>query len=189
MQATSFRDDPDFKASPARAVLRRVLWRIHWKVLPSRPLVLRKWWRGMQIMLPNSGAAAQVYYRKFSSPQILQTMTEHLRDGMVVLDLGAHAGEYTLITGALVRPSGAVFAFEPQPQLAAIIRGNVQRNRFSHVQVVECAIGNYTGNIGFVTDTRSMGGVDGRPRPNCDARAVFYARRFSEPGRHPAGFH
>ena len=151
-------DAPDFKANPARAVIRRLRWRLHWKVAPQTPFRVADWWSGLQITLPNSGAAAQIYYAGLSTPQIADSMSRTLRQGMTVFDIGAHAGEYSLIAASLVGPSGIVHSFEPQSGLAAVIRANLKVNNFTNTEVHEVAVGAASGHIGFVSDSRSLGG-------------------------------
>lgn len=158
MRSTTFRDAPDFKANPARAVIRRLRWRLHWKVAPQTPFRVSDWWSGLQIVLPNSGAAAQIYYAGLSTPQIAELMSRTLRRGMTVFDIGAHAGEYSLIAASLTGPSGIVHAFEPQSALAAVIRANLEVNNLTNTEVHEIAVGAASGQIGFVSDSRSLGG-------------------------------
>lgn len=45
-----------------------------------------------------------------------------LRRGDIVVDIGAHKGAYMYWMAGRVRPSGRVYAFEPQPRLAAALR-------------------------------------------------------------------
>lgn len=158
MQSHSFRHSPDFQANPARAVTRRALWRLHWAVYPHRPLVMRKWWRDLDIALPRSASAATVYYAGCSYGPMIQAMAQNLRPGDVFLDVGAHAGEYALIAARMAGPLGVAHAIEPQPQLAAVIRNNAERNRLSNLRVHACAICDVTGSINFFFDPGSMGG-------------------------------
>jgi len=127
-------------------------------VYPRDPILVRRWWRGLDIFLPKSGAAAHVYYRRFSSRTKLATLVEIVRPGMVTLDIGAHAGEYTLILARLCGPAGFVHAFEPQSDLARIVRQNAGRNGLTNIRVHEAAVGELAGTIGFVTNHKSRGG-------------------------------
>jgi FkbM family methyltransferase len=153
-----FFNQSDFKQNPMRAVSKRVFWRLHWCIHPDKPVLVRRWWRGMEIFLPHSAAAAPVYYRQFSSTATLQTLMEIVKPGMMVVDIGAHAGEYTLILSELCGKSGFVHAFEPQPELAEVIRRNVMHNGRSNVQVHQCAIASRTGRFAFMSDAKSGGG-------------------------------
>jgi len=60
--------------------------------------------------------------------------------GMVVLDVGAHIGQYTLVTSRLVGPGGQVHSFEPDPETFAWLRSNVQVNRLVNVTVNPVAV-------------------------------------------------
>lgn len=158
MRHGNFTGEPDFKRNPVRAVWRRVLWRLHWRAFPERPVVVKDWWRGMQISLPRSGSAAHIYYRTLSSAAKVRTLTEQLGDGMIAFDIGAHIGEYTLIMAALVRASGHVYAFEPQKNLAKTIRGNAAANRLDNITVFESAVGSGCGEVPFSSNPGSMAG-------------------------------
>lgn len=158
MRRGNFTDEPDFKRHPFRAVWRRILWRLHWRAFPERPVVVKDWWRGMQITLPRSGSAAHIYYRRFSSAAKVRMLTEGLREGMIAFDIGAHIGEYTLIMAALVRASGRVYAFEPQKDLARTIRENAAANRLDNVTVFQSAVGSGNGEVAFSSDPGSKAG-------------------------------
>jgi FkbM family methyltransferase len=112
----------------------------------------------MGIALPRSGAAAQIFYRRHSDASIVRVMEEFLRDGMVVLDIGAHVGEYTLIAAKVVGPRGKVHAIEPQPSCAEIVSRNAKLNRLENVTVYRCAVSNEDGETPFHIDRISMGG-------------------------------
>ena len=50
-----------------------------------------------------------------------------IKNGDVVLDIGANIGYYTLIFAKLVGNSGKVFAFEPEPENFKILQKNILR--------------------------------------------------------------
>jgi FkbM family methyltransferase len=54
-----------------------------------------------------------------------------LAPGKVFVDVGAHVGWFTLVACETVGPEGRVFAIEPQPRLASLIRSSLAVNGFS----------------------------------------------------------
>jgi FkbM family methyltransferase len=60
-------------------------------------------------------------------PELSSFMLRHLRPGMVVYDVGAHIGYFSLLAAACVGRSGAVHAFEPTPSTASVLRTNLAR--------------------------------------------------------------
>jgi FkbM family methyltransferase len=68
-------------------------------------------------------------------------ISERLKPGMVFVDVGAHVGWFTLLACAAVRPSGRVFAIEPQPRLASLLRSSISINGFDGLaSVFELAV-------------------------------------------------
>jgi FkbM family methyltransferase len=53
-----------------------------------------------------------------------------IRPGDACVDAGANAGHYTFLCASLVGPQGRVFAFEPNPEFAALIRQSITLNGF-----------------------------------------------------------
>ena len=58
--------------------------------------------------------------------------------GRTVIDIGAHIGCFTLLAASA---GHRVLALEPSPENFAILRRNVQRNRFTNVELVQAAVG------------------------------------------------
>lgn len=158
MRAVTFTSQPDFRAHPLRATFRRIIWRLHWQFRPQQPLVVHNWWRGMEILLPKSGSAAQIFYRTLSSPRTAGALTQVVHEGMIVIDVGAHVGEYSLIAAKLVGEPGMVHAFEPQPTLVPLIRRNAARNGLANIKIHTYAVADQTGTTPFRSDPQSMGG-------------------------------
>jgi FkbM family methyltransferase len=53
-----------------------------------------------------------------------------VKSGMVVVDVGANYGYYTLLAAAGVGPQGRIYAFEPEPRNFEILDRNLQINGF-----------------------------------------------------------
>jgi FkbM family methyltransferase len=79
---------------------------------------------------------------------------KYCRPGMQVVDVGANIGFYTLIFSRLVGETGHVWAFEPAPGNAEILRKNIAVNRFSNISIVEAGVSNTTedGNL-YISDS------------------------------------
>eukprot|EP00742_Colponemidia_sp_Colp-10_P008355 GILJ01009049.1.p1 GENE.GILJ01009049.1~~GILJ01009049.1.p1 ORF type:complete len:500 (+),score=88.97 GILJ01009049.1:78-1577(+) len=64
---------------------------------------------------------------------------------MVVVDVGANLGMYTLSCASLVGPGGRVFAFEPASSICDCIRKSVERNRLQNIQIIQAAVSDHDG--------------------------------------------
>jgi FkbM family methyltransferase len=80
-------------------------------------------------------------FEKFET-QLFQSL---LRKGMVVLDIGAYVGYYTLIAAGLVGENGKVFAFEPEPDNYALLLKNLEANKCNNVIPVQKAVSERNG--------------------------------------------
>ena len=68
-----------------------------------------------------------------------------IEGGMVVIDIGANVGYYTLLAAEKVGGHGKVFAFEPEPSRYALLEKNVRINGLKNVILVQQAVSNKTG--------------------------------------------
>jgi FkbM family methyltransferase len=68
-----------------------------------------------------------------------------VKPGWVVLDVGAHAGFYSLLAARGVGAGGHVCAFEPLPINVANLRRHIEINQLSNVEVFPVAISDRTG--------------------------------------------
>jgi len=73
-----------------------------------------------------------------------------LREGMAVIDVGAHIGIYTLLASSRVGPNGRVFSFEPTPATYELLRENVGRTAYRHwVTLHQNAVSDKAGRLSF----------------------------------------
>lgn len=61
-------------------------------------------------------------------PLMRRLFLESLNPGARVIDLGANIGEYTVLAGRAVGPTGHVWAFEPNPEALRFLAHNVRAN-------------------------------------------------------------
>jgi len=69
------------------------------------------------------------HYEPFAS----QVFNSLLREGMTVVDIGAHVGYYTLLAAKGVGASGRVFSFEPEPRNFGLLCRNISLNALANV--------------------------------------------------------
>ena len=74
---------------------------------------------------------------------------ELLKPGMVVVDVGANVGYFSLLAAELVGSSGKVYAFEPEPGNHGVLQKNIEINSLSNIQVEEMAVSDNSGVADF----------------------------------------
>lgn len=73
---------------------------------------------------------------------VTETLASLVKPGMVVADIGANIGYFTLLMAELVGPTGRVHAFEPNPRLVDLLNKSVMVNGFSRwTSVHQTALG------------------------------------------------
>ena len=70
-----------------------------------------------------------------------------IKEGMIVVDIGANIGYYTLIAAKLVGENGKVVAFEPEPGNYSLLVKNIEVNGYDNVIPVQKAVSNKLGTI------------------------------------------
>lgn len=84
-------------------------------------------------------------YKAGYEPKVTAQFSQHLREGMSVVDVGAFAGYYTLLSSRLVGQSGQVYSFEAHPHNFSYLCRNVEANNCTNVACVHKAISNSVG--------------------------------------------
>jgi len=91
------------------------------------------------------GADLDLSFLDRSEPEVTAIFERHVGEGDTVVDIGAHIGYHTLFLAQRVGPRGKVYAFEPHPDNAALLRKTVAENGFANVVVEQKAVWNETG--------------------------------------------
>jgi FkbM family methyltransferase len=80
-----------------------------------------------------------------------------LKPGMVVFDVGAHQGFYSMCFAQFVGPSGRVFSFEPFPQNHDLITANAELNDATNLTIVPSAVGESNGSVEMSNSGQKVG--------------------------------
>lgn len=83
---------------------------------------------------------------------------ELVKKGMVVIDVGANIGYFTLLASRLVGEEGKVFAFEPEPYNYSLLCRNVRANGCSNVITIQKAVFSKSGKMSLFLEKRNLGG-------------------------------
>jgi FkbM family methyltransferase len=78
-------------------------------------------------------------------PLETEIVKKEIKNGNVVVDIGANIGYYTLIFANLVGKEGKVFAFEPSPDNFALLQKNIEINNYQNVKLEQIAVSNKSG--------------------------------------------
>lgn len=80
------------------------------------------------------------------------------KPGMVVFDVGAHAGYYTIALARRVGPSGRVVAFEADAKNVENLRRHIAINKIVNVTVIAAAVSDRSGVVRFRRDAHGYQG-------------------------------
>jgi len=70
-----------------------------------------------------------------------------VKEGDVVVDLGANVGYFTLLAAKLVGSKGKVYAFEPEPRNYGYLLKNIQLNGYDNVVASQKAVADRRGTV------------------------------------------
>ena len=112
-------------------------------------------------------------------PELQAALTEFLKPGMTVYDVGANIGYVTLMLAHQTGPSGQVFAFEALPANVERIRTNLALNQQTNVTVISGAVLDQSGIVSFYVHA-SVG--MGKAAGSAGRREERYQAEITVPG-------
>ncbi len=102
-----------------------------------------------------------------------------LQPGMDILEIGANVGVFTLLMAHRTGPKGSVLSFECDPELAQIVRDNLEINGLSHIGTVdERAVSDTAATLRFFSAAHHRGngtlveGLEQIPRMALERREI-----------------
>lgn len=96
----------------------------------------------MRVLFPQDGYFGLSLAEGTYEPWTTMVFKQHLQPGLVVVDVGAHIGHYTLLAAKHVGARGFVYSFEPDPNTYSFLEKNVILNQLhDRVVLAETAVG------------------------------------------------
>jgi len=129
-------------------VFRSVVFKTSAALFPDRLLVpkLKHSSAKMWVTARDPGLSQQLYVWGWREEAETQLVRSCLKEGQVVVDIGANLGFYVLIEAQLVGKSGKIIAIEPSPKNVELLQKNVSANNFDdRVKIVHAAISGSSG--------------------------------------------
>jgi FkbM family methyltransferase len=118
----------------------------------------------IEVCLKDELAINYALAREFE-PDISDFFRRAVRPGMVVFDVGANIGHFTLLAAKRVGPGGQVHAFEPASAEFAKLRRNILLNGFENVVANPLAICDHNGDVALQTCDGGLGLYNTMGRP------------------------
>lgn len=114
----------------------------------------REWFQvqqgvGKDIWLKLNPRTGGQYYRGEADTNLQGVLRDYLKPGMVFYDIGSNNGFFSLIAARIVGPTGAVVAFESEPNLWPNIVEVIERNDARNVRLVRSAVWSRSGHVDF----------------------------------------
>src|SRR6266487_4280499 len=88
-------------------------------------------------------------------PEVNEQITKLLQPGMIMVDVGANVGWYTLLAARAVDASGCVYAFEASPSTVEVLRKNVAASGHSNIKIISKGVTNKAGKVPFFVEDAS----------------------------------
>ncbi len=125
---------------------------IYDKLRPKELVLINVQGNKMYINTDDRGIAPMLLMDGVMEKYETELVRKMVKEGMVVVDIGANIGYYTLIAAKLVGKSGIVYAFEPEPTAYELLCKNIVVNGYTNVVPIQEAVSNKHGKIKFWVD-------------------------------------
>lgn len=121
------------------------------KYFRRRPFILKKiQGNKMYLDLQNPGVSKVIAIYGTREADLTWLFKQELKEGMIVIDVGANIGYYTLLAASIVKNTGKVYALEPDPRNFCLLNENIEINKYSNiVETYPIAISDVTGKAIF----------------------------------------
>ena len=112
---------------------RAIAWRRLKKHQPNKPIIT-KLGKDLKVRVyPHDIIGENIYVQGVFEPNCWNFVKKFLKPGMIVFDLGANLGQYTLLSSKNVGKTGHVHSFEPSSRMFNELEFNVSLNELSDI--------------------------------------------------------
>ena len=131
------------------SILRFAKWQVGSRLVPGA--VIYEWINGAKFIVKagESGLTGNLYTGLYEFVD-MAFFLHFLRPEDIFIDIGANAGSYTILGGAVIGATG--YSFEPAPAIYKRLVENIQINRIAEkVESINKAVGDHEGEITFTS--------------------------------------
>jgi FkbM family methyltransferase len=130
------------------------------RLLGARPVDVEAMGAKMRLHPSNNSCEKRILF----TPQYFDLaeraiLAPFLTDGVVMLDIGASMGAYSLWAAGLAGVGSRIIAVEPEPQSFARLCFNIAANGHGSIKAVNAAIADVAGHMRLFTDRGNLGGT------------------------------
>ena len=110
----------------------------------------------MYLDLKDPGISSDLLRDEIREPFLTESIQKEIKEGDVIVDIGANIGYYALQEARLVGDNGKVYAIEPVPENVELLKKNIELNDYSNIEVFQLAVGdvNKTDYV-YISDCRN----------------------------------
>jgi len=124
---------------------------------PSKRIIKQMDGFRMYLNPSDSGVSREILgsggYEEFE----LSLFRASLKPGMVLMDVGANIGYYSLSAASQTQDQATIYAFEPEPGVLASLRDNIALNSFKSIKPFDRALADKRGVLRLNVDQANMG--------------------------------
>ncbi|RYF96622.1 MAG: FkbM family methyltransferase [Chitinophagaceae bacterium] len=85
-----------------------------------------------------------------------EIIAKHVKEGMTVIDIGAHIGLTSVIIARYLKSTGKIYAFEPTPTTCDVLKETIRINKLQNVIIpVQAALSDKSGKTQFYISDHS----------------------------------
>jgi FkbM family methyltransferase len=115
-----------------------------------KPCITTSW--GFKMFINGSSVGHELIVKGIYEPRTSILFSLVVKEGDIVVDLGANIGYYTLLASKKVGKSGRVYSFEPEPENYKLLLKNLKLNNACNVIPLQKAVLNREGTIKLYLD-------------------------------------
>jgi FkbM family methyltransferase len=104
----------------------------------------------MVLDLKDEGISRELVLTGVHEANSTAEIKKELKEGMMIVEVGANIGYYTLIEARKIGPTGHIIAFEPSPRNMHLLRTNIALNKVDErIEIIQKGIGARSGRSTF----------------------------------------
>lgn len=134
-----------------RAIYKTFYWQLY-RHTTKKPLDIDYHGLKLRCHYPSTSATRALYYSGLPDFWEMRFMQMYLKPGDAVIDIGANVGLYSIFMRSLVKQSGFVHAFEPNPITAERFNENCALNNLTNVKLHNFGCSDKNADVSFCAD-------------------------------------